>query len=53
MTDLRRSRFITANFQDGCCDAIFVRDVHHHFDDPAAMNASLVMSLKPGDRPAW
>ena len=38
------------NFQDGCCDAIFMRNVYHHFDDPPAMNASLLQSLKPGGR---
>jgi ubiquinone/menaquinone biosynthesis C-methylase UbiE len=32
---------------DACCDAIFMRDVYHHFDDPDAMNGSLVRSLKP------
>ena len=31
-------------------DAIFMRNVYHHFDDPAAMNASLRASLKPGGR---
>jgi len=34
----------------GCCDAIFMRLVYHHFDDPASMNASLLRSLKPGGR---
>jgi ubiquinone/menaquinone biosynthesis C-methylase UbiE len=38
------------NLPDGCCDAIFMRDVYHHFTDPAAMNASLFRSLKPGGR---
>lgn len=36
------------NFPDRCCDAIFMRNVYHHFTDPAAMNASLLKSLKPG-----
>jgi ubiquinone/menaquinone biosynthesis C-methylase UbiE len=35
---------------DGCCDAIYVRLVYHHFGDPPAMNASLLRSLKPGGR---
>ena len=35
---------------DECCDAVFMRNVYHHFEDPAAMNASLVRSLKPGGR---
>ncbi len=38
------------NLPDGCCDAIVIRNVYHHFDDPAAMNKSLYASLKPGGR---
>jgi SAM-dependent methyltransferase len=38
------------NFPDRCCDAIFMRNVYHHFGDPPAMNASLLRSLKPGGR---
>jgi len=38
------------NLPDACCDAIFMRLVYHHFGDPAAMNASLLRSLKPGGR---
>jgi ubiquinone/menaquinone biosynthesis C-methylase UbiE len=38
------------NFAERCCDAIFMRSVYHHFADPAAMNASLFKSLKPGGR---
>jgi ubiquinone/menaquinone biosynthesis C-methylase UbiE len=38
------------NFPDECCDAIFMRNVYHHFGDPPAMNASLLKSLKPGGR---
>ncbi|MDX2153728.1 MAG: methyltransferase domain-containing protein [Bryobacteraceae bacterium] len=34
------------------CDAIWMRDVYHHFTDPAAMNASIAASLKPGGRVA-
>lgn len=34
----------------GCCDAIFMRRVYHHFGDPAAMNLSLLESLEPGGR---
>jgi ubiquinone/menaquinone biosynthesis C-methylase UbiE len=40
------------NFPDGCCDAIFMRNVYHHFADPTAMNASIARSLKPGGRVA-
>jgi ubiquinone/menaquinone biosynthesis C-methylase UbiE len=39
-----------ANFPDQCCDAIFMRNVYHHFGDPPAMNASLLKALKPGGR---
>jgi ubiquinone/menaquinone biosynthesis C-methylase UbiE len=38
------------NFPDQCCDAIFMRNVYHHFGDPPAMNASLLKALKPGGR---
>ncbi len=35
------------NLPDGC-DAIFMRDVFHHFDDRAAMSRALRAALKPG-----
>lgn len=38
------------NLPEACCDAIFMRDVYHHFDEPAPMTASLLASLKPGGR---
>lgn len=38
----------STNLADGCCDAIVMRDVYHHFADPAAMGASLYASVKPG-----
>jgi predicted methyltransferase len=38
------------NLPTECCDAIFIRNVYHHFADPAAMNASLWKSLKSGGR---
>jgi ubiquinone/menaquinone biosynthesis C-methylase UbiE len=37
-----------ANLPAACCDAIFMRNVYHHFADPAAMNATLLRALKPG-----
>jgi ubiquinone/menaquinone biosynthesis C-methylase UbiE len=43
-------RQLETNFPDECCDAIFMRNVYHHFGDPPAMNASLLKSLKPGGR---
>lgn len=39
-----------ANLPEACCDGIFMRNVYHHFGDPAAMNASLWRSLRPGGR---
>lgn len=41
-------RELDTNFADQCCDAIFMRNVYHHFGEPPAMNASLLKSLKPG-----
>lgn len=38
------------NFPDACCDAIFMRNVYHHFSDPVAMTKSIATSLKPGGR---
>lgn len=40
------------NFPDGACDVLFMRSVYHHFADPAAMNASIFASVKPGARVA-
>src|SRR5688572_27008942 len=31
-----------------CCDAIVLRRVYHHLDDPSGINASLLKSLRPG-----
>lgn len=36
------------NLAVGCCDAVFMRNVYHHFDDPQAMNASIFQALRPG-----
>lgn len=36
--------------EPGCCDAILLRMVYHHFTDPAAMRSSLRAALKPGGR---
>jgi ubiquinone/menaquinone biosynthesis C-methylase UbiE len=38
------------NFTDGACDALFMRNVYHHFENPTAMNASIAAALKPGGR---
>jgi ubiquinone/menaquinone biosynthesis C-methylase UbiE len=39
-----------ANLSEHCCDAVFMRDVYHHFADPVAMNASIMKALKPGGK---
>jgi predicted methyltransferase len=41
---------VETNFPEGACDALFMRNVYHHFADPAAMNASISAALKPGGR---
>ncbi|HUE89950.1 MAG TPA: methyltransferase domain-containing protein [Vicinamibacterales bacterium] len=41
-----------ANLADACCDAVFMRNVYHHFGDPGTMNASMARALKPGARVA-
>jgi predicted methyltransferase len=38
------------NLAEACCDAVFMRNVYHHFGDPVAMNASAYQALKPGGR---
>jgi predicted methyltransferase len=38
------------NLPDGCCDAIWLRDVYHHVTEPADFNRSLLASLRPGGR---
>ena len=38
------------NLPDRCCDALVVRNVYHHFENPALINKSLYQSLKPGGR---
>ena len=40
------------NFPDGRCEALFMRNVYHHFTDPATMNASISAALQPGGRAA-
>ena len=32
----------------GCCDAIVLRRVYHHLEEPSSINASLLSSLRPG-----
>jgi ubiquinone/menaquinone biosynthesis C-methylase UbiE len=38
------------NFPAGACDALFMRNVYHHFAEPAAINLSIAASLKPDGR---
>ena len=40
----------TTNLKEACCDAIFMRNVYHHFAQPAAINKSLFAAMKPGGR---
>jgi predicted methyltransferase len=42
----------TTNIPDAACDALFMRNVYHHFADPAAMNASIASAVKPGGKVA-
>ena len=39
-----------AGLGEQCCDAVFMRDVYHHFADPQVMNASIMKALKPGGK---
>lgn len=48
--DVLEAHATRTNLPESCCDAIVIRNVYHHFDDPAAMNKSLLASLKPGGR---
>jgi len=40
----------SANLPDGCCDAVFLRDVYHHLTRPEAFDKSIVSALRPGGR---
>lgn len=35
---------------DGCCDAVFSRNVYHHLSAPDAINADIRRALRPGGR---
>jgi ubiquinone/menaquinone biosynthesis C-methylase UbiE len=39
-----------SNFPDGCCDGMYMRDVYHHFTEPAKLVAHFYRNLKPGGR---
>jgi SAM-dependent methyltransferase len=38
------------NLPGGACDALFMRNVYHHFAAPGPMGAALAAALKPGGR---
>ena len=40
------------NFPDGACDALFMRNVYHHFATPEPINRSMLVSMRPGGRVA-
>ncbi len=44
------SKEAETNLPAECCDAIFLRRVYHHLTKPAAFDAALLRSLKPGGR---
>ena len=41
---------VKTNFPEGGCDALYMRNVYHHFGDPPRINASIAASMKPGAR---
>ncbi len=40
----------STGLESGCCDAILLRMVYHHFTEPEPMRASLLDALRPGGR---
>jgi predicted methyltransferase len=38
------------NLPEACCDAVYMREVFHHFGDKATMAAALRRAIKPGGR---
>jgi predicted methyltransferase len=40
----------STNLPEGCCDAIFLRDVYHHLTSAEQMNKSVFAALKQGGR---
>jgi ubiquinone/menaquinone biosynthesis C-methylase UbiE len=48
--DVREAALEGTNLPEGCCDAIFMRTVYHHFTSPRVMIAALHRTLKPNGR---
>jgi ubiquinone/menaquinone biosynthesis C-methylase UbiE len=48
--DVRAGALLSTNLPDGCCDAIFMRTVYHHFNNPPSMIDALHAALKPKGR---
>ena len=42
----------STNLPNECCEALFLRNVYHHVNEPAAFNKSLYATAKPGARVA-
>jgi SAM-dependent methyltransferase len=40
----------STNLPNACCDAIFMRDVYHHFTRPEEMDRSVLAALRPSGR---
>jgi ubiquinone/menaquinone biosynthesis C-methylase UbiE len=40
----------TLGLPEACCDAILLRMVYHHFEDPSALRPQLYHALRPGGR---
>lgn len=38
------------NLPDGCCDAVFMRAVYHHFTEPRALNQDIYRIVRSGGR---
>ena len=41
---------LETNLPDGCCDAVFLRNVYHHISDPDGFARSLRKAVRPGGR---
>jgi ubiquinone/menaquinone biosynthesis C-methylase UbiE len=43
---------VKTNFPEGACDGVFMRDVYHHFTEPASIDKAIFDAIKPGGRVA-